>query len=87
MTQVVRPTSGAGELPWWTLPPALYASPEACADEDQRIFRPGWLNVGHDSLVAGPGDFRCVDLAGEQLVLIRDQRGSLHVLSRVCAHR
>jgi phenylpropionate dioxygenase-like ring-hydroxylating dioxygenase large terminal subunit len=61
----------AGELPWWTLPPSVYASAEVFADEVTRVLRPGWLNVGHVSLVAKRGDFRCVDVVGERLVLTR----------------
>lgn len=72
---------------WATLPPGSYCNDELFALETDRIFRAGWLNVGHVSLVARPGDFRCVDVADELLVLTRDRTGELHVLSRVCAHR
>jgi phenylpropionate dioxygenase-like ring-hydroxylating dioxygenase large terminal subunit len=72
---------------WSTLPPDVYCSDEIFELEVDRVFRPGWVNVGHVSLVAEPGDFRTVDLLGQPLVLTRDRDGELHVLSRVCTHR
>lgn len=72
---------------WATLPPAVYRSDEIFQLEVDRIFRRGWLNVGHVSQVPEPGDFRSVDLIGQPLVMTRDKQGELHVLSRVCSHR
>jgi len=70
-----------------TLPPAAYRTPELYEMEVSQLFRQGWIVVGHVSEVAEPGDYRCVDLIGEQLVLVRDRQDALHVLSRVCLHR
>jgi phenylpropionate dioxygenase-like ring-hydroxylating dioxygenase large terminal subunit len=72
---------------WETLPPQAYCSDEVFELEVERVFRPGWLNVGHVSQVPNPGDIRAIDLLGEPLVVTRDRGGELHVLSRVCAHR
>jgi phenylpropionate dioxygenase-like ring-hydroxylating dioxygenase large terminal subunit len=70
-----------------TLPSGSYCSEEVFALEVQKVFRAGWINVGHVSLVPEPGDFRCVDVVGEPLVVVRDHDRALRVLSRVCAHR
>ena len=70
-----------------TLPPAAYRSPELYELEVSQLFRQGWIVVGHISEVPEPGDYRCVDIIGEQLVLVRDRQNELHVLSRVCLHR
>jgi phenylpropionate dioxygenase-like ring-hydroxylating dioxygenase large terminal subunit len=70
-----------------TLPPGIYCSDEVFAHEVEKVFRAGWINVGHVSLVPEPGDFRCVDAVGEPVVVVRDGDGELRVLSRVCAHR
>ena len=70
-----------------TMPPAAYRSSELFELEVAQLFRPGWIVVGHVSEVPEPGDYRCVDLVGEQLVLVRDRQGEVRVLSRVCLHR
>jgi phenylpropionate dioxygenase-like ring-hydroxylating dioxygenase large terminal subunit len=55
--------------------------------EVERVFRPGWVPIGRVEQVAKPGDYMCVDLLGELLVVTRDRDSEIHVLSRVCAHR
>lgn len=72
---------------WATLPPEVYCSEEIWQLELERIFRPGWVNVGHISEVANPGDFKAVDVVGEPMVMTRDRSGDIRVLSRVCTHR
>lgn len=72
---------------WWTLPPDVYHSEEIFDLEVDRVFRGGWLNVGHVSQVSEPGSHRLVDTVGEMLVLTRDRDGAIHVMSRVCPHR
>jgi phenylpropionate dioxygenase-like ring-hydroxylating dioxygenase large terminal subunit len=85
MLQALADRSGASQAR--TLPPGMYCSDEVFALEVEKVFRAGWINVGHVSLVPEPGDFRCVDVVGEALVVVRDRVGELRVLSRVCAHR
>ncbi len=70
-----------------TLPTGSYCSEEIFAVEVQNVFRAGWINVGHVSLLPEPGDFRCVDVVGEPLVMVRGRDEELRVLSRICAHR
>ena len=72
---------------WSTLPPSVYCSDEIFRLEQERVFRAGWMMVGHVSEVAEPGDYKAVDVAGEPMILTRDRTGELHVLSRVCTHR
>ncbi len=69
------------------LPPILYTSPEFYEFERRAIFQHEWFCVGRVDQVAEPGDFRCVTIAGEPLVLTRDFGGELHVMSAVCRHR
>jgi phenylpropionate dioxygenase-like ring-hydroxylating dioxygenase large terminal subunit len=69
------------------LPPACYAAPEFYALEVERIFRRQWLLIGRVDEVPEPGDYRCLDLLGEPLVVVRDFGGAVRVLSRVCRHR
>ena len=69
------------------LPPVLYTSPEFYEFERRAIFRREWLCVGRADQLAEPGDFRCVTIAGEPLIAVRDQAGELRVMSAVCRHR
>lgn len=69
------------------LPPVLYTSPEFYEFERRAIFRREWLCVGRADQLAEPGDFRCVTIAGEPLIVVRDQDGELRVMSAVCRHR
>ena len=69
------------------LPPVLYTSPEFYEFERRAIFRREWLCVGRADQLAEPGDFRCVTIAGEPLIVARDQDGELRVMSAVCRHR
>ena len=70
-----------------TLPAACYTAPAFFEREVEAIFRREWLCVGRVDQVAAPGDYFCVDMVGEPLVVLRDAEGGLRVLSRVCRHR
>ncbi len=85
--QELRQIAASGNAEGMSLPPDVYDCAELFELECERIFRPGWLLVGREDQVASPGDFMSVDVIDEPLVLTRDNRGALHVLSRVCRHR
>lgn len=69
-----------------TLPPQAYTSPEFFALEQERIFRKEWLAVGHTGQIPKTGDYFCIDLLGELLVVVRDGE-QIRVMSRACLHR
>ena len=69
-----------------TLPPAAYTSEEFFALERERIFRTGWMAVGHIAQIPDVGDYFTIDLLGEPLVVVRGP-DRIRVLSRVCLHR
>lgn len=66
---------------------SLYADPRAFAEEMERIFRRGWVFVGHDSEVAAPGEWVTRRIGLDPVILVRDREGALHVLANRCAHR
>ncbi|MGD9763198.1 MAG: aromatic ring-hydroxylating dioxygenase subunit alpha [Candidatus Binatia bacterium] len=70
-----------------TLPLYCYTSPEFFRLEIERIFLKEWLCVGRVDQVANPGDYFCLTLLGEDLVVARDPDGQIRVMSRVCRHR
>jgi nitrite reductase/ring-hydroxylating ferredoxin subunit len=70
-----------------TLPPTAYTSPEFYAREVERIFLREWLYLGRVDQVKERGDYFTIELLGETLVVVRDDRGEIRVLSTVCRHR
>lgn len=71
----------------WTLPPAAYTSPAVFAAEAERIFGAYWVPVAHTSQLANSGDFICIDLPDQPIVVTRNKTGELQAFSRICLHR
>ncbi len=71
----------------WTLPPRAYTSSDIFAEEMRRIFHRDWICVARASQLPDPGDYLCVDLVDQPIVVARDAQGSLHAMSRICLHR
>jgi phenylpropionate dioxygenase-like ring-hydroxylating dioxygenase large terminal subunit len=69
------------------LPADAYVSPDFWAFEKQAIFGRAWLCLAHANEVPEPGDHLYLDMAGEPLVLVRDETGTVRVLSAICQHR
>ena len=70
-----------------TLTQRYFVSPEIFADELQKIFATNWVFVGHQSQVAKPGDYFLADVAGESLIVTKDQRSTIRAFYNVCRHR
>ncbi len=70
-----------------TLPRDLYLSQAVFDREMDVIFRRRWICAGRSEDVAKPGDFFTVRIAGESLIVTRDQSGAAHAHFNVCRHR
>ena len=70
-----------------SLPPALYTSPEFLALEEAHIFRCEWACVGRAESLAKPGDYLTFELAGQPIVVLRDNKKQIRAHSNVCLHR
>jgi Rieske 2Fe-2S family protein len=70
-----------------TLPSEYYRSPEIYARERERIFCREWTCVGRESELPGPGSSKVLDVAGESILLVRNEAGSLRGFFNVCRHR
>jgi Rieske 2Fe-2S family protein len=75
-------TSGAK-----TLPQRYFVSPEIFAAEQQNIFLKQWVLVGHQSQIGKPGDYFTAEVAGESLIVVRDQKSTIRGFYNVCRHR
>lgn len=82
LAEAAKPLAAAS-----TLPPPAYTSPELFQLEREHIFERDWICVARTDQLPNPGDYRCVDLVDQPIVLTRDQHGEIHAFSRVCAHR
>jgi phenylpropionate dioxygenase-like ring-hydroxylating dioxygenase large terminal subunit len=71
----------------WTLPPRAYTDPAVFAAEKVRVFQGGWVCVARTDQLARDGDYRCVDLLDQPIVVVRGRDGMIRALSRVCLHR
>ena len=65
----------------------IFTSQAIYEDELERIFTRSWLFVGHESQIAGPGDFILGRMGEESVILNRDRNGKIHVLLNNCRHR
>jgi len=70
-----------------SLPQKYFISPEVFAQERSKIFSKVWLLVGHQSQLKKSGDFFLVTIAGESLIVVRDQKSEIRAFYNVCRHR
>jgi Rieske 2Fe-2S family protein len=70
-----------------TLAREFYTSPEIFAEEMARLMAGGWACLGRAEQVANRGDYLLHDVAGESIILLRDQRDVVRAFFNVCRHR
>ncbi|HXI33278.1 MAG TPA: aromatic ring-hydroxylating dioxygenase subunit alpha [Gemmatimonadales bacterium] len=70
-----------------TLPGRYYTTPEILSEEAERIFRKRWICVGRVETIAQPGDYVVVEIAGESIIVLKDQSGERRAFYNVCRHR
>ena len=70
-----------------SLPGWLYHDPEFFAAEMERLIRPAWQIVCHESDVPNPGDWRTLDYVGESIIVIRGTDQAVRAFANVCRHR
>jgi len=69
------------------MPASVYTSQEFLAQELEHIFSREWFCAGRASSLSKPGDYMTLELAGQPIMVIRDQDGTLRAQSNVCLHR
>ncbi|MGZ5537475.1 MAG: aromatic ring-hydroxylating oxygenase subunit alpha [Chthoniobacterales bacterium] len=70
-----------------TLPQRYFVSPEIFAEEQASIFSKQWICVGHQSQLAATGDYFVREVAGESVIVLRDQKQVVRAFYNVCRHR
>ncbi len=70
-----------------SLPPRHYTAPEIAALEIETLFRASWIGVGRADMVRAPGDYLTLDVAGQAILLLRDNDCALRAYANSCRHR
>ena len=71
----------------WSLPGWLYIDQEYFDLEMERVVRPSWQIVCHESDIAAPGAWRTIEYLGENIVVVRGDDGAIRAFHNVCRHR
>jgi glycine betaine catabolism A len=70
-----------------TLPGRYYTDAETFGQEQKSIFERMWFCVLRSGEISGPGEFRTVQVGGENVVIIRGPDNALRAFLNVCRHR
>src|ERR1051325_401877 len=70
-----------------TLPARCYTDPAYLELETKHIFQRTWQLVGRLDQVVQPGSYFTAEVAGEPVLIVRDQAGVLRGFHNVCRHR
>jgi choline monooxygenase len=70
-----------------TIPAAWYFDQDLFALERRQVFGNTWQAVGRTDQVREPGSYFTFDLAGEPILVLRDEEGALRAFYNVCRHR
>ncbi|MCS6863792.1 MAG: SRPBCC family protein [Gemmataceae bacterium] len=70
-----------------TIPSSWYTAPEVYQLERDVVFAQTWQIVGRRDQVAQPGQYLTADIAGEPILVIRGDDGTLRGFFNVCRHR
>jgi glycine betaine catabolism A len=77
----------ARRQPGYSLHGNFYSSELVYRAELEKIWRRGWLFVGHACEIRSPGDYLTFAIGDDSLIVIRDDDGQIHALWNSCRHR
>ena len=91
MTMPADPSSHREARTRWapkaTLPGADYASAEVFDLERRRLFHARWFCGARADAIRAPRSYIVVDVAGESVIVLRDEHGVIRAFFNVCRHR
>ena len=75
------------ELEASMLPARIFSDDAVFQAEMERIFGRCWMFVAHESEIPNPGDYVLRRIGLDPVVVVRDEEGTINVLSNYCRHR
>lgn len=69
------------------MPKSVYSSEDFLQLELENIFRKDWFCAGRADGFANPGDYLAFELAGQPVMVVRDNDGQMRAQANVCRHR
>lgn len=73
--------------PGWSLPREFYFDEEIYRLDLERIWRRGWLFVGHSCEIPNAGDYFTLRVDTDSIIVIRAGDGVVRAFHNVCRHR
>src|SRR6188768_3909489 len=70
-----------------TLPSRAYFGAEAFEHDMAAIWQRNWIHVCRSSELAEPLSFRTFRLGSQEVLVVRDETGSLNAFHNTCRHR
>ena len=69
------------------LPQVFYTDGDIYQREIDEIYLKSWIYAGHISEIPKSGDWFLFEMAGESVIIVRNQDGKISALVNVCRHR
>jgi phenylpropionate dioxygenase-like ring-hydroxylating dioxygenase large terminal subunit len=69
------------------MPAGCYTEPAFFEFEQKEVFARTWICVGRVEQVAEPGDCLATEVAGEPVLVVKGEDGTIRALSAICQHR
>ena len=85
MEEFVKSTTAFGQTV--ALPPKCFWDPEFYRFELDAVWGHDWFCIGRVTDIPDSGDFYTIIVGNEPLLIVRQQDGTVRVLSNVCQHR
>ena len=70
-----------------TLPQRYYTSMDIFEREKEKIFKQGWMCVGHQSRIPNAGEYFLANILEESIIVLRDKQDQIRAFYNVCRHR
>jgi phenylpropionate dioxygenase-like ring-hydroxylating dioxygenase large terminal subunit len=70
-----------------TLPKECYTSEEWFEFEKRAVFDRDWVCVAHVGSIPNPNDYISININNDPLLILRDEKNEIRVMSAVCPHR
>lgn len=83
----MRSVSGLVDTEQGLVSRRIFSDEEIYRDELDRIFHRCWLFLGHESMLPRPGDYITNYTGEDQVIVWRDQQGTVRVFLNSCTHR